>query len=167
MNRTFGSLKTTPRTIASSSFSTTCRVRSPASSTSTSPASTTTASTRTETTTEPLSHYLVTLKRSPLHLDPAIKSSLASLGLYKRLSSSIVPITQQNQGYLVRAKELVEIEPVSERQVAEWASAEWRNRPGQGNQGSGLRVRSQTPGAVIRVGSERARGEERGFKISN
>ncbi|GAA5938071.1 uL30 family ribosomal protein [Sporobolomyces koalae] len=114
------------------------------------------------------SHYLVTLLRSPLHLNPAIKQSLASLGLYKRLSSSIVPINPTNQGYILRAKELVGIKPLSQSQVQELGSETWRNRPGQGRQGSGLRIRmGASDQGVIRVGSERARGEERGFKVVN
>lgn len=43
---------------------------------------------------------------------------------------------------------------------------EWREREGEGRRGSGLRVREgQGKDGVIRVGSERARGEERGFKV--
>ncbi|GAA5902426.1 mitochondrial 54S ribosomal protein uL30m MRPL33 [Sporobolomyces salmoneus] len=162
MQRTLETLRTQTRSIGTrSSFSTSSLSRStPSSSSSSSTATPESASTP--------SHYLVTLLRSPLHLNPAIKSSLSSLGLYKRLSSSIVPITPTNQGYILRAKELVGIKPVTEEEVRRLGSEEWRNRQGEGRQGSGLRVREGAGvGGVIRVGSERARGEERGFKVVN
>ncbi|GAA6033465.1 hypothetical protein JCM8097_001411 [Rhodosporidiobolus ruineniae] len=111
-------------------------------------------------------HYLVTLLRSPLHLPPAISASIRSLGLNKRLSSSIVPISQVNAGYILNLKELVGVRTVGQDQVKKWASPEWRNRAGEGNQGSGMRVRrGATADSVIRVGSERARGDERGFRV--
>ncbi|BGP43918.1 hypothetical protein JCM10449v2_007975 [Rhodotorula kratochvilovae] len=112
------------------------------------------------------SHFLITLLRSPLHLPPSQRASAASLGLHKRLSSSIVPITPQNAGYVLRIKELVGVRQVSAAEVALWASREWRDRPGEGRQGSGMRVKAgANDGSVIRVGSERARGDERGFRI--
>ncbi|GAA5916998.1 hypothetical protein JCM5296_004039 [Sporobolomyces johnsonii] len=111
-------------------------------------------------------HYLVTLLRSPLHLSKSVSASLASLGLYKRLSSSIVPINSVNSGYILKAKELVGVRSVTADELASIASKEWRDRPGEGRQGSGLRVREDAgPAAVIRVGSERARGDERGFRV--
>ncbi|GAA5837798.1 hypothetical protein JCM11251_002325 [Rhodosporidiobolus azoricus] len=112
------------------------------------------------------SHYLVTLLRSPLHLPKRTLSSIRSLGLNKRLSSAIVPITPINAGYILSLKELVGVRQVSEEQVKKWASREWRDRQGEGNQGAGMRVREgATERSVIRVGSERARGEERGFRV--
>jgi len=126
--------------------------------------STSSSSTPTDSTTP--SHYLITLLRSPLHLSPAIKSSLSSLGLYKRLSSTIVPISQTNQGYILRAKELVGVKLITKEEVEKAGAREWREREGEGRRGSGLRVREgQGKDGVIRVGSERARGEERGFKV--
>ncbi|GAA5983737.1 hypothetical protein JCM11641_001738 [Rhodosporidiobolus odoratus] len=112
------------------------------------------------------SHYLVTLLRSPLHLTSSVSSSIRSLGLSKRLSSSIVPVTPENAGYIVAAKELVGVRAVSEAEVKKWASKEWREREGEGRQGAGMRVRADaTDRSVIRVGSERARGAERGFRV--
>lgn len=111
-------------------------------------------------------HYLVTLLRSPLHLPPSITASIHSLGLGKRLSSSIVPISQTNAGYLLKLKDLVGVRTVSSDQVSKWASKEWREREGEGNQGVGMRIGGYGgENSVIRVGSERARGEERGFKV--
>lgn len=114
----------------------------------------------------PPSHYLVTLLRSPLHLSAKVKATVASLGLHKRLASVVVPVSPTNQGYLVKCKELVAVRPVSQHQVQEWASPEWSRRPGKGNQGSGVRiVEPAGPNSVIRIGSERARGDERGFRV--
>ncbi|GAA5942444.1 hypothetical protein JCM3775_006989 [Rhodotorula graminis] len=133
-------------------------------------ASTTTASTSAASTSAPTpaaSHFLVTLLRSPLHLAASQKASAASLGLYKRLSSSIVPITAQNAGYVVQLKELVGVRACSEADVARWGAREWREREGEGRQGSGMRVKlgGDKARSVIRVGSERARGDERGFRV--
>ncbi|BGO96103.1 hypothetical protein NBRC10512_002934 [Rhodotorula toruloides] len=112
------------------------------------------------------SHYLITLLRSPNHLGATVYSTTRVLGLTKRLSSVIVPINPVNAGYILRIKELVGVRLVSGEDVQRWASKEWRERPGEGNQGSGLRVMGGAgPNAVIRVGSERARGDERGFKV--
>ncbi|GAA5822062.1 hypothetical protein JCM5353_006218 [Sporobolomyces roseus] len=136
------------------------------SSTSSSRFLSTPSSTPSDPSTSPPSHYLITLLRSPLHLSPSIKSSLSSLGLYKRLSSTIVPISQTNQGYILRAKELLGVKMITKEQVEEAGRREWREREGEGRKGSGLRVREgQGENGVIRVGSERARGEERGFKV--
>lgn len=114
------------------------------------------------------SHYLVTLLRSPLHLPAKVKATVASLGLHKRLASVVVPVSPTNHGYLLKCKELVAVRPVSQQQIQEWASPEWSRRPGKGNQGSGVRiVEPAGPHSVIRIGSERARGDERGFRIIN
>ena len=113
------------------------------------------------------SHFLVTLLRSPLHLAASQKASAASLGLYKRLSSAIVPITAQNAGYVVQLKELVGVRACTDADVARWGSREWREREGEGRQGSGMRIKlgGEKGRSVIRVGSERARGDERGFRV--
>lgn len=112
------------------------------------------------------SHYLVTLVRSPLHLSHKVKATAAALGLHKRLHSVLVPVTPVTQGYLLRCKEIVAVRPVSPDQLAQYASQEWRTRPGVGNQGAGVRiVEPAGPNSVVRVGSERARGDERGFRI--
>ncbi|GJN94245.1 hypothetical protein Rhopal_007319-T1 [Rhodotorula paludigena] len=113
------------------------------------------------------SHYLVTLVRSPLHLGPSARGALASLGLHsKRLASVVVPVSRESAGALLAVKELVAVREVSDAEVRAWASNEWREREGEGRRGAGMRV-SERAGqrGVIRVGSERARGDERGFRI--
>ncbi|GAA6061528.1 hypothetical protein JCM10212_004518 [Sporobolomyces blumeae] len=173
MQRTLESCKASARTIgrrlassaASSSSSSSASSPSPRRPSASSDASPTSSGASTSATTPP-SHYLVTLLRSPLHLEPSIKHSLASLGLYKRLASSIVPINSVNAGYVLRAKELVGVKAISQDDVDRLARDEWRERPGEGRQGSGLRVRHGSgENGVIRVGSERARGDERGYKV--
>lgn len=155
MQRTLETMRLQSRSISRRLFSTTSPSLSSTRSTPTPPPPTSSPS-----------HYLITLLRSPLHLNPSIKQSLSSLGLYKRLSSSIVPISPQNEGYILRAKELVGVRTLREEEVRELGSMEWRDREGEGRKGSGLRVRQGAgQDGVIRVGSERARGEERGFKV--
>ncbi|KAK4056397.1 hypothetical protein OIO90_002540 [Microbotryomycetes sp. JL221] len=142
----------------------TSAVPQPTSSATTSSSATTQAPTVSQT--EPSStHFIVTLLRSPLHLPKAVKSTCTSLGLHKRLSTSIVPNTPQNVGYLLKVKELVTIRNIDALQgLGKSATKEWVDRQGQGRRGSGLRA-SGGPLSVIRVGSERARGDERGFRV--
>lgn len=52
---------------------------------------------------------------------------------------------------------------MSVEEVSRGLGEEWRERDGDGRRGNGLSVRGG--GGVIRVGSERCRGEERGFKV--
>lgn len=112
------------------------------------------------------SHYLVTLLRSTIKLGSDAQATARALGLSKRLSSSIVPVNAVNAGYILRLKEIVGVRLVGRDDVEHWASAAWRERPGDGRKGSGLSVAANAgPNAIIRVGSERARGDERGFRV--
>lgn len=115
----------------------------------------------------PKTHYLITLLRSPLHLPAPILATAHSLGLSKRLSSSLVPITRENAGFILRIKELVGVRTVAAEEVDRAASSAWRDRAGEGRQGAGFNtLGDHSEGrAVVRVGRERARGEERGFKV--
>ncbi|KDE07154.1 hypothetical protein MVLG_02558 [Microbotryum lychnidis-dioicae p1A1 Lamole] len=106
-------------------------------------------------------HYLITLHRSPANLPENVAQTCEALGLPRRLSSSIVPITQVSSGQVLAIKELVGLRAITLDQVL---SSPWTQRKGAGNQGSGLRSNGN-PRGVIRVGSERARGDERGYKI--
>ncbi|KAK4051574.1 hypothetical protein OIV83_002714 [Microbotryomycetes sp. JL201] len=110
-------------------------------------------------------HFIVTLTRSPLHLPKSVKATCSTLGLHKRLSTTIVPNTSQNVGALLAVKELVHVQPFDAANADHKSlTRQWREREGQGRRGSGIRA-SGTDLSVIRVGSERARGEERGFKV--
>jgi ribosomal protein L30/L7E len=109
-------------------------------------------------------HYLVTLLRSPLHLPKNIATTCTSLGLSHRLSSSIVPISRETAGAILQVKELVGIRAVGIEEVSKAAGREWRMRAGEGKQGGGFRSVGTELG-VIKVGREKCRGEERGFKV--
>lgn len=50
-------------------------------------------------------------------------------------------------------------------EVIKAGEQEWREREGEGRQGSGLRKSGWNDLGVIRVGRERARGVERGFEV--
>lgn len=142
-------------------------------------AQSTTLTTTSTTTPSAPTHYLVTLLRSTIALPKSIASTTRSLGLNSRLSSSVVPITATTQGAILRVKELVGVRAITLDQLGPSATQVWRDRPGQGRRGSGLRARMTptvdtigTPGngqqpsmGALRVGSERNRGEERGFKV--
>ncbi|ORY56821.1 hypothetical protein BCR35DRAFT_309764 [Leucosporidium creatinivorum] len=108
-------------------------------------------------------HYLVTLLRSPLHLPAPLQATCTSLGLTHRLQSSILPITPINAGFLLRVKELVGVRLIGVHDIDSKVGGGWRQREGEGRKGAGLSARGW--GGAIRVGSERARGEERGFKV--
>ncbi|GAA6011096.1 hypothetical protein JCM10207_005495 [Rhodosporidiobolus poonsookiae] len=165
-------LPTRANTFASRSFASSSSAPSPASSSQQTPPAASTSSAPAPPTLDASfsspaapSHYLVTLLRSPLHLPKSTLASIRSLGLGKRLSSAIVPISQTNAGYILALKELVGVRTVTQDQVKQWASPEWRARAGEGKKGAGMRIRADaTRDSVIRVGSERARGDERGFR---
>lgn len=118
-----------------------------------------------EPTAAPKTHYLLTLLRSPLHLPKPLQATCQTLGLTHRLQSSIIPISAVNSGLILRVKELVGVRQVGVEEISKGVGEEWRNREGEGRQGGGLRARGEAAGGVIRVGSERCRGAERGFKI--
>lgn len=111
----------------------------------------------------------MTLLRSPLSLQKHTAATVQSLGLSSRLSSVVVPITRHSSGQILKIKELVAVKSVNGvESLGKTATREWRDRAGEGRQGSGLRSRTGTEGsgmASVRVGSERNRGEERGYKV--
>ncbi|KAL8279845.1 hypothetical protein RQP46_007695 [Phenoliferia psychrophenolica] len=116
-------------------------------------------------TADPKTHYLVTLLRSPLHLPAPLLATCQSIGLSHRLSSSIVPITRENAGFILRVKELVGVRTISAQDVEKASDPAWRDRAGEGRQGSGFVTKGEPGRGVIRVGRERARGDERGFRV--
>lgn len=159
----------------SSSFSSSSSSSSDSTTTATSSSSPSSSSLESTTTTtasesEPIeagsdkTHYLITLRRSPLHLPSPIQSSCKSLGLGHRLASSIVPITQENAGYILRIKELITVKTIGVEEISRAVDQSWSLREGEGRRGSGLHLMREGAG-VIRVGTERSRGEERGFKV--
>ena len=111
------------------------------------------------------SHYLVTLLRSPLHLPAPVQATCQSIGLSHRLSSSIVPITRENAGFILRIKELVGVRMIAAEDVAKASDPSWRDREGEGRRGGGFVTKGEPGRGVIRVGRERARGDERGFRV--
>lgn len=104
-------------------------------------------------------HYEVTLKRSPLHLPADSLAACVSIGLRKRLSTTLIPINQSNSGNLLTIKELISVKLVN---LEEFIAAR-PERSGEGRTGAGLTGRGGN--GVIRVGKDRCRGEERGFRV--
>lgn len=126
-------------------------------------------------------HYHLTLMRAATRLPSSSSRTLQALGLGsrqkgKRLSSVLVPINGCTAGQVLRVKELVRVQTVHLGEMLEMeaarrgttttmaAAAGARNEQ-EGRTGAGLRLNSDRPGAVIRVGNDRARGDERGFRV--
>lgn len=76
-----------------------------------------------------------------------------------------MPITRENAGFILRIKELVGVRTVGVDEVVKASEPAWRERPGEGRQGGGFVTKGDPGRGVVRVGRERARGDERGFRI--
>ena len=61
---------------------------------------------------EPLTHYRITLKRSAISLPERIKGTLVSLGIHRRLQTVYHEHSPINAGKILRVKELVEVQNV-------------------------------------------------------
>lgn len=122
-------------------------------------------------------HYCITLLRSPLHLPIASQRTCQALGLGKRMNRTIVPISSVNAGYILSIKELVGVELVNleEVQTREYEREMLRVERGdvEGRRGAGLTAHNPanwelslgSSSGVVRVGKDRCRGSERGFKV--
>ena len=63
-------------------------------------------------TTEPLTHYKITLRRSAIALPESFKATLVSLGIHRRMQTVYHPHTLEAAGKILKVKELVEVENV-------------------------------------------------------
>ena len=63
-------------------------------------------------TTEPLTHYKITLRRSAISLPESFKATLVSLGIHRRMQTVYHPHTPECAGKVLKVKELVEVENV-------------------------------------------------------
>ena len=61
---------------------------------------------------EPLTHFRITLKRSAISLPERIKGTLVSLGIHRRLQTVYHEHSSINAGKILRVKELVEVQNV-------------------------------------------------------
>jgi len=64
-------------------------------------------------TTEPLTHYKITLRRSAISLPEPFKATLVSLGIHRRMQTVYHPHTPECAGKILKLKELVEVENVT------------------------------------------------------
>ena len=62
--------------------------------------------------TEPLTHYKITLRRSAISLPESFKATLVSLGIHRRMQTVYHPHTPECAGKILKVKELVEVENV-------------------------------------------------------
>lgn len=63
-------------------------------------------------TTEPLTHYKITLRRSAISLPESFKATLVTLGIHRRMQTVYHPHTSECAGKILKVKELVEVENV-------------------------------------------------------
>lgn len=69
------------------------------------------------TSSEPLTHYRITQRRSAISLGERIKGTLASLGLHRRMQTVFHPHTPETAGKILAVKELVEVANVPASEV--------------------------------------------------
>lgn len=68
--------------------------------------------TTTTTPSPPLTHFKITLRRSPISLGDSIKGTLEALGIHKRNQTVYHKHTPDIAGKILKVKELVEVENV-------------------------------------------------------
>ncbi|VDC04967.1 unnamed protein product [Peniophora sp. CBMAI 1063] len=66
---------------------------------------------------EPLTHYRITQRRSAISLGERIKGTLASLGLHRRMQTVYHPHNPETAGKILKVKELVEVANVPASEV--------------------------------------------------
>lgn len=65
---------------------------------------------------EPASVFKVTLMRSAIGLTPGVRATVKALGFKRRLQSVYQPVGQASIGKILRVKELVKVETMTEQQ---------------------------------------------------
>ncbi|TFY62924.1 hypothetical protein EVG20_g6530 [Dentipellis fragilis] len=66
---------------------------------------------------EPLTHYRITLRRSAISLPANIKGTLVALGIHRRMQTVYHRHNPETAGKILRVKELVEVQNVPESAV--------------------------------------------------
>ncbi|KAI0750028.1 hypothetical protein C8Q80DRAFT_1100565 [Daedaleopsis nitida] len=108
---------------SSSALSTKAQLRSLATAAAASSTSTTSSS-------EPLTHFRITLRRSAISLPQNIKDTLTSLGIHRRLQTVYHRHTPDIAGKILTVKELVMVENVPESAVrTKWEQRQERKAP--------------------------------------
>ncbi|RDX51591.1 hypothetical protein OH76DRAFT_1401479 [Lentinus brumalis] len=100
------------------------------------------SSTAQSSTSEPLTHYRITLRRSAISLPQNIKGTLEALGIHRRLQTVYHRHTPDIAGKILTVKELVTVENVPESAVrTKWEQRQERKAPrGYSVTGSKLQV---------------------------
>lgn len=84
-------------------------------------------------------HHLITLQRSPIGLPPSSRATLEALGLYRRYQSVLQPFGGPVAGKILRVKELVKVQNVTEEEGR-------RGMERRRGEGSGLEVSGKVYG---------------------
>ena len=86
-------------------------------STTTSPTTTSSPTTVSSPSSEPLTHFKITLRRSAISLGDKKKGTLVSLGIHRRHQTVYYPHSPEVAGKILSVKELLEVESVPESLV--------------------------------------------------
>ncbi|KAG6329998.1 hypothetical protein ID866_9090 [Astraeus odoratus] len=94
------------------------------------------------TTSEPKTHFKITLRRSAIGLGEKKKETLVSLGLHRRMQTVYHPHTPEAGGKILKVKELVEVENVPASAVRTQEQQRQERKAPRGYAVAGSRVRA-------------------------
>ena len=92
---------------------------------------------------EPLTHFRITLRRSAISLPSNIKGTLAALGIHRRLQTVYHRHTSDIAGKILTVKELVTVENVPESAVRTKLEQRQERKSSRGYEVSGSKLESE------------------------
>ncbi|KAI6039913.1 hypothetical protein EDC04DRAFT_1622621 [Pisolithus marmoratus] len=92
--------------------------------------------------TEPKTHFKITLRRSAIGLGEQKKETLVSLGLHRRMQTVYHPHTPEAGGKILKVKELVEVENVPASAVRTQEQQRQERKAPRGYAVAGSRMRA-------------------------
>ncbi|KAI6155420.1 hypothetical protein BKA82DRAFT_193175 [Pisolithus tinctorius] len=92
--------------------------------------------------TEPRTHFKITLRRSAIGLGEKKKETLVSLGLHRRMQTVYHPHTPEAGGKILKVKELVEVENVPASAVRTQEQQRQERKASRGYAVAGSRMRA-------------------------
>ncbi|KAI6024856.1 hypothetical protein BKA83DRAFT_4253167 [Pisolithus microcarpus] len=92
--------------------------------------------------TQPKTHFKITLRRSAIGLGEKKKETLVSLGLHRRMQTVYHPHTPETGGKILKVKELVEVENVPTSAVRTQEQQRQERKASRGYAVAGSRMRA-------------------------